>query len=79
MATLKNLRYFSSTEKAKAEKKLIEWMANQFDLPEGESYEAIAKDAITEASITKVIDCFNERAMVESLFIKSKQVIGGWV
>lgn len=79
MATLKNLRYFNATEKVKAEKQLIEWMSAQFDLPKGETYEAIAKDAIQEASKDKVIDLFNEKAMVESLVFKSQRVIGGWV
>lgn len=79
MATLKNLRYFSGTEKSKAKKILIEWMSDQFDLPEGESYEAIAGDAIQDASKEKVLDSFNEKAMVESLVIKSRQVISEWV
>lgn len=78
MATLKNLRHFSEAEKSKAEKELIEWMSGQFDLTEGETYEAIANDAIEEASKTKVIDLFNSRAMVESLVFKAQSVISQW-
>lgn len=78
MAIPKNLRYFSESEKSKAEKELIEWMSGQFNLPEGESYEAIANDAIKEASKTKVIDLFNSRAMVESLVFKAQSVISQW-
>lgn len=79
MATLKNLRYFSDIEKSKAKKELIEWMSGQFDLPEGESYEAIANDAIEESSKDRVLDLFNEKAMAESLVVKSRRVISEWV
>lgn len=79
MAFLKYLRYFSVDEKTKAEKQLVGWMSGQFDLPEGETYEAIAKDAVIEASKEKVIDSFNERAMIESLVFKSRTVIANWV
>lgn len=79
MAVLKNIRHFNTVEKAKAKKQLIDWMSSQFDLPEGETYEAIAKDAIQEASKDKVIDLFNEKGMVESLVFKSRQIIGDWM
>jgi hypothetical protein len=79
MATLKNLRSFSGAEKFKAKKQLVEWMSGQFDLPEGESYEEIASDAIREASKERVLDLFNEKAMTESLVIKSRRVIAEWV
>ncbi|MBD0345971.1 MAG: hypothetical protein ICV63_14345 [Coleofasciculus sp. Co-bin14] len=78
MAALKNLRDFSATEKAKAKKELVDWMSEKFDLPEGESYEQIADDAIGEVK-NKAIDLFNEKAMVESLVFKAQRVISEWV
>lgn len=74
---VKNLRHFSATEKALAEKELINWMTSRFDLPEGKTCEAIAHDAIEEASTAKVVDLFDKEAMVKQLTAKSRSVIRG--
>lgn len=47
--TLRKRVDFPNPETQKALKNLIETLRNTFDLPQGESYEAIAEDAIAEA------------------------------
>lgn len=79
MAQLKNLRHFNESEKSQAIALVTQFITDNFDLPEGESAEEIASDAVNEASTDKVIDLFNQKAMVDSLVHKSKKVLQEWI
>lgn len=79
MTQPKNLRYFNESEKSEAIAQITRFINDNFDLPEGESAEEIASDAVGEAVKEKVVDLFNQKAMIESLVSKSKKNLQEWV
>lgn len=67
---------FPNPETQKALKKLVETLKNTFDLPEGETYEAIAEDAIIDAIQSPFV--ISNTPLHELIYSRALSVCQNW-